>query len=331
MVIDFKRLKKEISLPDFLQALGWKFVKGSSNSRPKMSDGNHTIVIKKNPNDEYTYWDVHTSDVYGRSIIDLMRQHLFENTGEEATLREAAEAIVRFVATNEIVQVGESRFKVGQCALTQSEIMTIIHQLEPYSGDYLQKRGISKEALSSLEFSDTFFIRKYKKKTVEYRNVCVKMIDDKKLKGISQRNDEFKGVQGEKFDSLAFSHYDASRPIDTLYIGESMVDCISHFQIKNLNTSENIVYASSEGTLTKGQLILLQKLINRHQIKTVISIFDNDENGYKYYIWLDNFFNDKNTETENLEVDELKQIAESLPNIDMPSLKDWNEVLMDKR
>lgn len=154
------------------------------------------------------------------------------------------------------------------------------------------------------------------------------MIDDKTLKGISQRNEEFKGVQGEKFDSLAFSHHDPSRPIDTLYIGESMVDCISHFQIKNLNTSENILYASSEGTLTKGQMILLQKLIDKHKIKKIISIFDNDENGYKYYIWLDNFFNGKETGTEDLEVEELKKIAENLPNTDIPSLKDWNEVLM---
>lgn len=329
MVIDFNKLKTEISLPDFLLALGWKFVKGSSNSRPKMSNGDHTIVIKKNPKEQYTYWDVHTSDVYGRSIIDLMRQHLFETTGEEATLREAGEAIMRFMATNEVVQAGQSRFKVGQCALTEAELMTIIHQLETYNGDYLQKRGISKEALSSLTFSDTFFIRKYKKNKTEYRNVCVKMFDDKRLKGISQRNDEYKGVQGEKFDSLAFSHHDASRPIDTVYIGESMVDCISHFQIKNLDNPENILYASSEGTLTKGQLILLKKLVDRHNIKKIISIFDNDENGHKYYIWLDNFFNGKNTETENLSEEELKAIAESLPDTDIPSLKDWNEVLMD--
>lgn len=329
MVIDFNKLKTDISLPDFLLALGWKFVKGSSNSRPKMSDGNHTIVIKKNPKGQYTYWDVHTSDVYGRSIIDLMRQHLFETAGEEATLREAAEAIVRFTMTNEIVLAGNSRYKVGECALTQAQIIDIIHQLEPYSGDYLQKRGISQEAISSREFSDTFYIRKYKKKKTEYRNVCVKMVDDTGLKGISQRNEEFKGVQGEKFGSLAFSHHDDSRPIDTLYIGESMVDCISHFQIRNLHTQDNVLYASSEGTLTKGQLELLGKLIDRHKIQNVIGIFDNDENGYKYYIWLDNHFNNKKVETEDLKEEELRKIAESLPNTDIPTLKDWNEVLKD--
>lgn len=47
MKVDFDKLKREVSLPDFFLHLGWKFVEGSSNSSPKLSNGSQTVVIKK--------------------------------------------------------------------------------------------------------------------------------------------------------------------------------------------------------------------------------------------------------------------------------------------
>ena len=88
MKVDFNQIKTTISLPDFLLELGWKIVEGSSNSCPKMSNGTHTIVIKRNSQNQYTYWDVHSDSVRGRSIMDLMQEHLFETTGKMPTLRE---------------------------------------------------------------------------------------------------------------------------------------------------------------------------------------------------------------------------------------------------
>lgn len=38
--------------------------------------------------EQYTYWDVHSDSVRGRSIMDLMQEHLFETTGKMPTLRE---------------------------------------------------------------------------------------------------------------------------------------------------------------------------------------------------------------------------------------------------
>ena len=88
MKVDFNQIKTTISLPDFLLELGWKIVEGSSNSCPKMSNGTHTIVIKRNSQNQYTYWDVHSDSVRGRSIMDLMQEHLFETTGKMPSLRE---------------------------------------------------------------------------------------------------------------------------------------------------------------------------------------------------------------------------------------------------
>ena len=93
MKVDFNQIKTTISLPDFLLELGWKIVEGSSNSCPKMSNGTHTIVIKRNSQNQYTYWDVHSDSVRGRSIMDLMQEHLFETTGKMPSLREVGEIL----------------------------------------------------------------------------------------------------------------------------------------------------------------------------------------------------------------------------------------------
>lgn len=327
MKVDFNKLKTDISLPDFLLSLGWKFISGSSNSSPKMSNGSQTIVIKKNSENQFTYWDVHSSNVRGRSIIDVMQQHILDTTGMLPSLRETGEAIVRYINTNDIILPENSRFDVGNTELSPGEILTLLRQLTPYSGDYLQKRGISKETLTSPIFSDTFYIRTVKRHESAYQNVCVKMFDDKGIKAISQRNEEFKGILGRKFDSLAFSHHDASRPIDVLYIGESMVDCSSHYQLKNQNNPSNILYASTEGTLTEGQMLLLRKLMGIQSVKLLIPIFDNDKNGHKYTIWLSDFLHGVKTDMTNMSEEAIKDIAFNIPNVDFPLEKDWNDVL----
>ena len=93
MKVDFDKLKREVSLPDFFLHLGWKFVEGSSNSSPKLSNGSQTVVIKKNKKDFYTYWDVHHDETRGKTIIDLMQQHIYDQPGKMPSLREVGEAI----------------------------------------------------------------------------------------------------------------------------------------------------------------------------------------------------------------------------------------------
>ena len=100
-------------------------------------------------------------------------------------------------------------------------------------------------------FKDTFFIREVKNKGSIYQNVCIKMYNENGVQAISQRNEAFKGILGGKFDCLATSNHDKSRPIDILYIGESFIDCISHYQICHSGSDLNRVYVSSEGTFTE--------------------------------------------------------------------------------
>ena len=114
MKVDFNQIKTLISLPDFLYELGWKFVKGSSRACPKMSNGTHTIVIKRNAQNQYTYWDVHSDSVRGRTILDLMQDHLMETTGKRPTLREVGEMLQGVYPNESDCDSGAEQLSRGQ-------------------------------------------------------------------------------------------------------------------------------------------------------------------------------------------------------------------------
>lgn len=327
MKVDFNRLKTEISLPDFLLNLGWKFVAGSSNSCPKMSNGTHTIVIKRNAQNQYTYWDVHSDNVRGRTILDMMQEYLFETTGKQPTLREVGEILQNYINTNQIITPENSRYDVGNTSMSTDELTMYLKQLLPYKGNYLQKRGISEESIDSPVFKDVFLIREVKNKNTIYRNICVKMYNDKGVQAISQRNETFKGIIGGKFNCLATSNHDKSRPIDILYVGESIIDCISHYQLCHKDTSLNLVYVSTEGTLTEGQMQLLRIIISKNEVKSLRTIFDNDKQGYKYTLWLDNNLRGMQHDVEQMDSEVLKNTAYQVQNTEFPHKKDWNDDL----
>ena len=327
MKVDFNRLKTEISLPDFLLNLGWRFVAGSSNSCPKMSNGTHTIVIKRNAQNQYTYWDVHSDNVRGRTILDMMQEYLFETTGKQPTLREVGEILQNYINTNQIITPENSRYDVGNTSMSTDELTMYLKQLLPYKGNYLQKRGISEESIDSPVFKDVFLIREVKNKNTIYRNICVKMYNDKGVQAISQRNETFKGIIGGKFDCLATSNHDKSRPIDILYVGESIIDCISHYQLCHKDTSLNLVYVSTEGTLTEGQMQLLRIIISKNEVKSLRTIFDNDKQGYKYTLWLDNNLRGMQHDVEQMDSEVLKNTAYQVQNTEFPHKKDWNDDL----
>lgn len=327
MKVNFEDLKSKISLPDFLLQIGWSFTTGTSPARPKMTDGNQTIVIKKNNSNHYTYWDVHDESSRGKTILDVMSRHLFNQTGRQHSLREVGEILQNYLDNNIIVSPDNSKYKVNTASLSESDLSFLIKQLKEYSGNYLANRGIKDTTLASTVFAGVFKIRNFKKDGITHHNVCTEMYNRTGFQGISQRNIEFKGILGSKFDCLTTSKHDKTRPIDTVYIGESIIDCISHYQLKNIDTSKNILYLSSEGTLTEGQTSLIKFLVEKHNIKDIVSIFDNDENGMKYSVQLNLYLKGRDIKIEDLTSCEIKSMFDGLNNIDKPTLKDWNEDL----
>lgn len=117
-----------------------------------MSNGSDTVIIKKNSKDYYTYWDVH-GEARGKTIIDLMQKHIYDQTGRMPSLREAGEAVQNYVNNKEVVLSQDSRFGVSNAKLDPNQLAFLNSQLKPYQGDFLQKRGITQDTLSSPVFS----------------------------------------------------------------------------------------------------------------------------------------------------------------------------------
>lgn len=339
MVVNFEYLKKEVSLPDFFKKIGWQLTEGSTKRSPKFTNGTQTVVVKKNKKDEYTYWDVHDLSNSGNSIIDLMRQHIYETTGKMPSLRQAGEALQVYVNNGEIILTKDSRFGVeaSSTELSPAMIVSLLHELKPYQNDYLADRGISQETMTSPVFKDTFYSREYRKDGKIYNNTCVKLVNANGVQGISQRGladgKKYKGVIGYKYGSIFTSNYDRSRPIDLIFVGESFIDNASHYQMKYLNTDKNILYISTEGNITKGQIELIQLLLSKQNIdikNQLVYTFDNDHNGYLYTLNLDSYLKyQKIPEIENLTVEELREKVLQLPNVDLAINKDHNEDLQE--
>lgn len=111
-----------------------------------------------------------------------------------------------------------------------------------------------------------------------------------------------------------------------------MIDAASHYQMKLLNTEKNILYISTEGNITQGQMGVIKLLLSKQNINNITDqvtyIFDNDSNGYKYALKLDTFL--KGQELPNIEglpVEELKDKVLQLPNVELSVNSDWNDDL----
>ena len=111
-----------------------------------------------------------------------------------------------------------------------------------------------------------------------------------------------------------------------------MIDAASHYQMKLLNTEKNILYISTEGNITQGQMDVIKLLLSKQNINNITDqvtyIFDNDSNGYKYALKLDTFL--KGQELPNIEglpVEELKDKVLQLPNVELSVNSDWNDDL----
>lgn len=345
MKIDFNKLKCDISLVDFLLNDGWRFAPGTSPAAPKLTDGSRTFVIKKNTAGQYTYWDVHSSDVRGKTIIDYLQEKITRESGSSPSIYQVGSILQKYLSDGIIVSSSQSQYKVQSSSLDPSFLLSLMRELKPYTGDFLQRRGISRDTLDSHVFRDVFTTREYYHNGIKFTNTCVRLISDQGFQGISQRSykpdgSSYKGIMGNKYGSIAVSKIDKTRPINHIYIGESMLDCAAHFDIHRLKdlslSQDNILYISTEGNITTGQMELIKKVTEHYQIenieKQVTYIFDNDSAGYRYAIKLNNFLLGKEFEAiDSLSDESLKSIISQLPNKQLAKLSDWNDDLMAMR
>lgn len=293
--IDFNQLKTDISLPDFLkEQLGWSFSEGSTFKNPKMESpsGDQTIVIKRNHQGFYTFFDVHNDKLKGSTILDLMQNEMYKESGKLPSLREVGEKLQEYIDSGKTILPKESKYHVNNELLDPDAILYMIKNSQPLTDiSFLLGRGINKNVLESKEWKNVFFQKNHIQKdnagnTKSYINTCVKLVNTNGVQGISQRNSFFKGCLGSRFDTIAASNIDKERPIDKLHIMESMIDGISHYQQKYFNSDLNLLYISSEGALTEGQINTIQTLVDKNKLRAIELNFDNDLAGVMYSLKL---------------------------------------------
>ncbi|MDR0603554.1 MAG: hypothetical protein LBG80_04535 [Bacteroidales bacterium] len=292
MKVDFDLLKTNISLPDFLRdILGWKPVEGFTYKNPKMQSpgGDQTIIIKKNAKDFYTYWDVHNDKIKGSTILDIMIDHVYKETGRNISFREAGEILQTYVDSGKTILPEHSDFKLNNELLDQDYILRVIQRCEPLKNlSFLTKRGIDPEVLQTREWKGAFMQRQQvvnKEGEVKvYENTCIRLVNPSGIQGISQRNEYFKGALGSRYDTIASSMIDRSSPIK-LHLCESILDGLAYYQMHYFpDNKQNVLFVSSEGSLCDGQINTIQTLINHNSIQSIELNYDNDLFGLIYTI-----------------------------------------------
>ncbi len=280
MMKDLNKYKKEISLPDFLIS-HFGFQESSekstrSNPRLENRETGEIFIIKKNIAGYYTYWSPKDPEIKGKTILDFMQERL-KREGKGASLYQVALTLDNYIRSGKIVSTENSVFRLAE---KRYEISSLEKEIKPLMNQYFfKKRGISEHMLETPVFKNIFGEREYfdKKKGKVYSNVVVKLFDETGLVGISQRNLHFKGCLASRSEALAATNPDRSRPVDVFYIGESMIDNVSHYEMNYDSLKDkNVVYFSSEGCLTPGQINLLQKSLDKIKPDKLVSLYDND-------------------------------------------------------
>ena len=72
---------------------------------------------------------------------------------------------------------------------------------------------------------------------------------------------------------------------------------------------------------------LLRIIISKNEVKSLRTIFDNDKQGYKYTLWLDNNLRGMQHDVEQMDSEVLKNTAYRVQNTEFPQKKDWNDDL----
>ncbi len=289
-MIDYNKYKTQISLPEFLiNEYNFTPVKGSSNKHPKLEhpDTGEIYIIKKNTQGQFTYFDIHNDSVRGFTILDFLLTE-YEKQSQPITLVQAAKMLDEYIDSGKSINPANSNFILNSETVSESHLYTIAHSLKPLSHlteDFLSSRSISQNLLQHPVFLNTVWEKPYLDENKKlHHNVVFKMQNFSGQLAFSQRNQQFKGCLGPRGSCLVSSNVPrTNEPVEKIYFGESMIDCLSHFALHfdDLENS-NIAYVSSEGNLTTEQISQFEKLLLQRNIPCFSLIFDNDLSGHYY-------------------------------------------------
>jgi len=299
MRYDFDDIKKKISLCDFLiDNYGWKHDTGSSARNPKLKspETGEVIVISRSPKGWDKYFSVHDDTIKGATIFDWMQRQIEQQTGKRPTLYKVAEVLQEYISKGKTVLPHEySEYQSVAGNGEKSEVNTFlneVHKVRPMTDfTFMEGRGIRRETLQDDIWKDIFRNKVYIAENGQtHTNTVMLMYNREGVAGISQRGMRFKGALGSRDSSVAMSRV-MNKDV-TLFIGESLIDCVSHYQLGKDNGRDlsKVQYISTEGQITEGQIKLIGEILNssdsKLNVKQIVPIFDNDPAGQTYTLKL---------------------------------------------
>lgn len=242
----------------------WKFL--------RHSDGD-ALIIHRNPNGHYFYTNVYNSDDCG-TIIDFVQQKIlnYNNLGE------VRKYLDNFSGSGNIV--------TSKHSLNTTEKKSIDNLFEYYklyklsNTTYLNSRGISDETLLSDPFINRIFNRNHEGENgISYINTVFPIYNKSGICGLDQKNKGLKSFLSGSVRANGFwrSNYSDSSPIKNLFVIESPVDGISHYELNPFKKDNNL-YLATCGTPSHQQISHIEAFLNHEKLQPekLAIAFDND-------------------------------------------------------
>jgi len=281
---DLEKYKTEISLPDYVIAHGYNPAKRSTNDyiRLEKKDGEDKSIIICHRNAKgHWLWFSPSDDLRGRTIFDF-----YFASNKNATWEKAIGSLDEYIKTGKAVFTENSKFNTPPKEVTKTEALKHFAECQPLTDDsFLKGRGIKDEILNHPYFKGYILNKTFtdKESGITHVNCAFPMINEiGEITGVSQKNENFGGCLGQRGEGLAMSVYQGDK-LDHLFIGESMLDCISHFQLNyDKLKDQNVRYVSSEGSFSSLQIEIINKLIDKYRPEITHIITDNDIAGERY-------------------------------------------------
>ena len=297
---ELERFKSEINLVDYAISYGYRPVKGeiSRNSAAlKNPATGHKMIITREADGHYVYFSANGGSDKGSIIDFVQRQHGY-NMGEvRKHLRGYSPDIATAARSQHAILLHPVSKDKGEVVRRLATMPGVSHE---NGHAYLQRRGLGVDILTHERFINRI-------RTGEMGEAVFPHYDKEGICGYEQKNQGFTGFSPGGSKGVWVSN--TTKADSKLFIGESAIDCLSHFAIHKDTTTR---YISTGGSWNDKTPELIKEAAAKHPGKTVILGFDNDDGGKAF-----------EKATRELLKDSGKDIITQYPT----QGKDWNDQL----
>lgn len=283
--MNFTELKLSIDFEEFLISNGYRLNRNKSTRRnPVYSNGNESIVISNLGNIKLYF----KPNADRGSIIDfcLNRPELLQSYDGSnmqkvnALLHDFLHIPQHICLENESIISKPTKFELTSDLYTPCKVKKAEDFL------CLNKRGVQMSTLNS-EVFENIGLSHFQKLNIT--NIAFPLQDENYvIRGLNLRNFKFKKLAEGSQKNIAVWLSNNKSFIENIILTESEIDSLSHYQLYYHSRLKDVLYISTCGSLTAGQINTILKIINDKKTINpnlrVINGFDNDLAGTLYTV-----------------------------------------------